>query len=323
MTAQSELARPGAGVLFTAWQPQPLALIVLVALVLGYAAGLRTLRRRGVAWACWRTVTFGVGLAVFAWTSNGYPNVYRHALYWVWVSQVLVLWLLVPLLLLGGGLLHLALAVAGPRSAIARAVRTRPVRVLSNPLIAPALVPVLSGVLFFGPLPGWTIAMPAVGWVLQVALVLIGAVMVLPLVGPEEDVPSLTVGLALGVGMFELVLDALPGVVLRLHSNLVTSYFDHRTQYSWSGAAIKDQHTAGSVVWVVAEIIDLPFLLIVFRRWARADARDAARIDAVLDAERIARGEPESEGELGPTDRPWWEADAELSRRYDRGQRRA
>ena len=45
------------------------------------------------------------------------------------------------------------------------------------------------------------------------------------------------------------------------------------------------------MLWCVAELIDLPFLLLVFRRWLRADARDAAQVDAVLEAERaLARG---------------------------------
>ncbi len=43
------------------------------------------------------------------------------------------------------------------------------------------------------------------------------------------------------------------------------------------------------MLWCIAELIDLPFLLLVYRRWLRADARDAAAVDAVLEAERAAR----------------------------------
>ena len=76
---------------------------------------------------------------------------------------------------------------------------------------------------FFGPLPGWAIAAPAVGWPLHLVLVLVGALMVLPLVGLDDDVSSLAVGLSLAIGSFELVIDALPGIVLRLHTHLATS----------------------------------------------------------------------------------------------------
>jgi hypothetical protein len=103
----------------------------------------------------------------------------------------------------------------------------------------------------------------------------------------------------------------------------------------------------------VAEVIDLPFLLLVFRRWLRADARDAAQIDAVLEAERAARtglagsnpepGRTDSDhpdpghfepGHFDPghfepgrtvpaevADAPWWLTDPAMQRRFRDGSR--
>ena len=70
----------------------------------------------------------------------------------------------------------------------------------------------------------------------------------------------------------------------------------------------------------MAELLDLPFLVLVFRQWIRADARDAAEVDAVLDAERIARGEPDAPGtgEHGPSDQPWWLNDPAMKDRLRR-----
>ena len=144
--------------------------------------------------------------------------------------------------------------------------------------------------------------MPAVGWVEQVVLVAHRcadrAAAHRRRDGPRS---SLAVGLSLAIGSFELVLDAVPGIALRLHSTLSTTYFDHRASHTWSPAALHDQQTAGSVLWCVAELLDLPFLVIVFRQWLTADARDAAEVDAVLEAERVARGigSREVEGEPG------------------------
>ena len=151
-------------------------------------------------------------------------------------------------------------------------------------------MPILSGVLFFGPVPGWAISTPPVGWVLQLVLLVVGALMVLPLVGLDEEASSLAVGLSLAIGSFELVLDALPGVVLRLRTGLVTRWFDHRVACTRGRpSALHDQRVAGAILWCIAEIIDLPFMFLVYRRWLRADARDAAQVDAVLEAERAAR----------------------------------
>ena len=246
----------------------------------------------------------------------------------VWTSQTLTLWLAVPIVLLFGHPLQLARAQSGRNSRLERALRSGPARIVSNPLVGPALVPILSFALFFGPLPGWAIQTPAVGWLLQLALLVIGALMVLPLVGLDEDVSSLAVGLSLAIGSIELVIDAVPGIVLRLHTHVASGWFDHLSVHSWSPLPIRDQQLAGNIVWCIAEIIDLPFLYLVFRRWQRADARDAARVDAVLEAERAARqGIPLTSG--GPAgdqgadrdadrDVPWWISDPAMQQRLRR-----
>jgi cytochrome c oxidase assembly factor CtaG len=172
-------------------------------------------------------------------------------------------------------------------------------------------------VLFFGPLPEWTARWIVAHWLVQLVLLIIGAFMVLPLVGLGDDASSLAVGLSLGIGCFELVLDALPGVVLRLRNGLVTGWFDHRTLHPWTPDALHDQRVAGAILWCIAEIIDLPFLVLVYRRWLRVDARDAAEVDAVLDAERAARQALRSADEPAPDrDEPWWLSDPALRERY-------
>lgn len=302
----SALPAPSWSGVLTQWTVQPLAVVVVVALAAWYAAAVR----RTPHWPVRRQVAFAAGLVLLTWTSCGYFEVYRRALYWDWTVQQLVLWLLVPLLLLAGGALHLA----RDGSWVMRALRTRPARALANPLVGPALVPILSAVLFFGPLPGWAAQFSLIAWLVQLALVVVGGLVLLPLVGPDDNAGSLAVGLSLAIGAFELVLDAVPGIALRLHKSIVTSYFDHRITYGWTPHALRDQQLAGNIVWCMAEIIDLPFLLLVFRRWLRADAREAAQVDAVLSAERIAQGVEPEDGR----DQPWWLTDPAMQERLRR-----
>lgn len=309
------LDRPAPADALTQWTLQPVAVVTAVVLVAAYAYGVRKLDRPCPPKRSW---LFGAGIALLLWASCGFLQVYASSLYWIWTTQTLVLWLAVPILVLSGRPIQLARALSGPDSRLERVLRSRFCRVVANPLVGPALVPVLSAVLFFGPLPAWTIEWKPVGWVIQLALLAIGALMVLPLVGLDEDASSLAVGLSLAIGSFELVLDALPGVILRLHTGLVTSWFDHRAHRSWTPAALHDQRVAGAILWCVAEIIDLPFLVLVYRRWIRADARDAAQVDAVLEAERAARRAlPESDAEV-ERDAPWWLTDPAMQQRSHR-----
>ena len=293
---------PSPAALLTQWTWQPVAIAAVVLLAGWYVRAVR----RVAHWPLRRSVTFGVGLLLVLWTTCGFPGAYVDSLFWVWTSQQLGLLLVVPFVVLSGGPLRLV----RPTSVVSRALRSRFARVLSNPLIGPAAVPLLSVVLFFGPVPRWAIAVPVFGWFEQLIVLLVGALIVLPLVGTDELPSSLRVGLALAIGSFELVLDAVPGIALRLHRSLSTSYFDARAVHPWTPGALHDQQTSGAILWCVAELLDLPFLVLVFRQWIRADARDAAQVDAVLEAERVARSSPEDERDV-----PWWLTDPSVKDR--------
>jgi putative membrane protein len=308
-------ARPTPSSAVTAWTPQPVAIAIALLLVVGYLAALR---RVDGSWPRWRLAVFGLGTLLLVWTSCGFLGVYADSLYWAWTTRALLLWLLVPILILAGHPVQLARRIPTLGGRIDRVLASRFCRAVANPLVGPALVPVLSFALFFGPVPEWAVRFTWFDWLLQVALLAVGALMVLPLVGLDEEATSLAVGLSLAIGTFELVLDALPGVILRLHNGLVTGWFDYRDVHSWTPDALRDQRVAGAVLWCIAEIIDLPFLVLVYRRWLRADARDAAQVDAVLEAERAARQAlPETRDEPD-SDVPWWLNDPAMQERLRR-----
>jgi putative membrane protein len=318
----STLPAPELSGLFAQWSVQPVALVVVVLLAAWYARSVLRLRAYSVTWPAGRTATFALGLALLAWTTCGFLQAYASSLYWVWTTQALTLLLVAPLLLLAGQPLRLARLVHADRHGAGRTPADRFVaspagRIFSNPLVGPALIPLLSFALFFGPLAGWAIQARALGWCLQLLLVAAGGLIVLPLVDVDADPSSLAVGLMLAIGSFELVLDAIPGIALRLHTSLVTGYFDHRAARPWSLRPLHDQQVAGAILWIVAELIDLPFLLLVYRRWLRADARDAAAADAVLEAERAARsGLPGADP--ADADAPWWLSDPVMRDRLRR-----
>ena len=82
------------------------------------------------------------------------------------------------------------------------------------------LVPVVCLLLFFGGLGQASLISPEFGWGLHLFLLTIGVLIALPVRDWDDSRTSLALGLALGVGMFELILDAFPGIVLRLQTHL-------------------------------------------------------------------------------------------------------
>jgi len=237
------LDRPTLFGLVDAWSVQPVAIVAAV-IVLGWY--LRA-ARRAVNWPRRRTVSFAIGVALLVWTTNGFPQAYARALFWVWTSQLLILLLAVPAVLMAGQPISLARRVGGAQAVLVRLSRSRAGRFFANPLVGPALIPVLSAALFFGPLPRWAIANEAFGWPLHLVVVAVGSFIVLPLLSDDDTSTSLAVGLSLAIGVFELVLDAVPGIVLRLNTHLVTSYFDSRRSTSWAATPIHDQQIAGAI----------------------------------------------------------------------------
>lgn len=308
------LSSPTATSLLTSWRWQPIAIAAVVLAVAWYVRAVRRLPAGRTRWPRRRPVCFGIGCLLVIWSSCGFLGVYDHALFSAWTTQTLILLLLAPAALMAGQVVELSGRRPGGAGLLARVARGRVGRFLGNPLIGPAVVPLFSAALFFGPVPGLVARYVVLGWVLQLVVVAVGAGIVLPLVNITAEGSSLVVGLALTIGSFELVMDAVPGIVLRLSSK-PGQFFAHWDVYSWSPAALHDQQLAGSIVWGVAELLDLPFLVLLFWRWLRVDAQEAAETDVVLDAERIARGD-ESDDNLPASDPPWWLADPRLRDRF-------
>lgn len=187
-------------------------------------------------------------------------------------------------------------------------------RGLGHPLLGPALVPLLLGALFFSPLLGAVAGRPPVAWAVDASLLVVGSLLAEPLVHADAHRTSLGFGLLLAVGLVELLADAIPGVALRLDGHLLPATTALAALRSWTPTALHDQQLAGAILWGTAEILDLPFLLLVFWQWTRADQREAALTDQALDAQLAERPATAStsQSQAAELTRPWWEVDASV-----------
>ena len=291
---------------FTAWQPDPAGLTVAVALAAGYLLLVRRATRLGHSWPLWRTLTFliaGVGTLLMA--TAGSFGVYADQLFWVYAVQLLLLLLIVPVFLAFGrplSLLRLQAAGTPPREA------GRWVTRLSHPLIGPALVPACTALVFFTGLLNASLRSSGVAAAVHLGLLLAGFIFALPLLGEGPPPASIAIAAAVFVGFLELLADALPGFAVRMNDSLLTPWFAHLHR-SWGPTPINDQHLGGSILWGVAELVDLPFLAFMVVQWVRADARETVEVDRRLDA--VARSQAPT-GEPLDSEAPWWERDASV-----------
>jgi putative copper resistance protein D len=305
-------APPSVADLLLEWRPDWLTLALLAALVVAW---VRARRRPGAAaWSRRHDAALGLGVLLAAWTTSGFPQARGPQLMWVWAAQQLGLLLVVPAVLLAAQPLALARAVGGERAWPVRLLASRPLRVLGHPALSLLYVPLTAALLFFWGLGDWSLRSAAAGWVLHVALLAVGALVALPVLDVGDARSSLAVGAAVAVGVVELLVDAIPGIVLRLETHLQVPAFA-TGRPSWAPAALADQQTAGAILWTVAELLDLPFLVLALRQWIRIERREAAQVDAELDRAELDRAAGDPAGPAGPT-RPWWLDDPALRARY-------
>jgi cytochrome c oxidase assembly factor CtaG len=305
----------------TAWRVDWPAVGVALAMTTWYATRLRRVLRRGISWPVGRTCSFIAGVLLYLWCTCGFPNAYRSALLSVWSVQVLTVLLVVPVAIMFGRPVQLASASARHTSRLAALASWRPVQTLAHPIASAGMVPVLAAVLFFAHVPDAANAHSATAAVVDLLLLVIGCLLAQPLADPTTTPTSLAVGAALAISMVELVIDAIPGIVLRLSTHPVTEYFAVR-HASWAMAPMADQKLAGAILWGVAQGLDLPFLVIVFRQWIRADEREAAHYDrtrAVADPVHregsVAGARPQSQPARSTRDAPWWLTDPQMQSR--------
>ncbi|PRZ42397.1 cytochrome c oxidase assembly factor CtaG [Antricoccus suffuscus] len=322
ITSASVNLPPTVADLVTEWRFDPVTAAAAGLALYAYVRARRTAFRDGVLWPWRRDLIFVVGIAAVVWTSSGFTQARGAQLMWVWTTQQLLLLLVVPVIVLMAHPVTLFRLVGGPHALVPRLLKSRPIRIIGHPLIGPILVPILCLLLFFGGLGSLALSTAPAGWLVHLLLLFVGLLIALPLLDPDDDRSSLALGMAVAIGFAELLLDAFPGIVLRLQDHLMMPYFGSGRPM-WAPGWLSDQHLAGSILWTVAEVLDLPFLILVMVRWLRVDAKEAVKIDAVLDARREANvpdTDQRSASGLAadePTaDRPWWLDDPELRRRY-------
>lgn len=124
------------------------------------------------------------------------------------------------------------------------------------------------------------------GAISAVVPVLGGLLMVLPMAAHTVARTSLFIVAEFLFAFVELVLDAIPGVLLRLG----TVVFDRAGAASgamplWFPNPLRDQQLSGDLLWFIAEIVDVPILVILMMRWIRSDRRESRGMDELSDEE--------------------------------------
>ena len=302
---------------FTSWTLDlPVLAAVLLAAAL-YLAGLRRMRRSGEGWAPGRTAAFCGGLAVIVIATMSFLGVYQGVLFYARAVQTVLLLLAAPLFLALGR--PVSLVTAAPRLGrrVKALVRSRPARVLTFPALTALAVVLVGFLLYFTPWYEAGLRSDLVRELTYLALLAPGWVFFWTLLRVDPVPKAYPYLVTMWVTGTEVVGDAILGLAIMADQNLIAGAYYRTLGRPWGPSLRADQVIGGGALWLIGDLIGLPFLAAMLIQMMREDEREARAIDAELDAAEAGPGTADSgHGTAGTA--PWWESDPRFAGRFRR-----
>ncbi|MDT5275136.1 MAG: hypothetical protein QOG95_2068 [Mycobacterium sp.] len=265
------------------------AAIVFAAL---YLAGVRRLRRRGDEWPPGRTVAWLLGCATLLLASSSGLGRYMPAMFSMHMAVHMLLSMLVPILLVLGGPVGLALRAlpaAGRgdppamREWLLAALHSKLSRLLTNPVVATALFVAGFYGLYLGGLFDAAVGSHIGHVVMNVHFLVSGYLFYWVVIGVDPTPRPIPPIAKVAVVFASLPLHAFFGVVLMSMQKVLGGSFYRQLHLSWHTDLLGDQRLGGGIAWAAGEIPLVVVMIALLVQWSRSDQRTAKRLDRAAD----------------------------------------
>ena len=275
----------------TLWNFDLLWILVCAFAIFFYLAAVLRLRRRGDAWPVHRTVLWIAGIVLLFYITNGGINVYQRYLFSAHMLAHMTLGMMIPVLLVPGAPITLALrsivkrmdGSRGPREWIMLVVHSRFFTVLAHPLVAAVLFAGSLWVFYYTPLFSWATT-DHIGheWMI-VHFLATGYLFVQSLIGVDPVPFRPPYPIRLLILLATMAFHAFFGLTLMMGSGLLLADWYGAMGRDWGISAIADQQAGGGIAWSVGEIPTIALAIAVAFMWARSDERESKRFDRKAD----------------------------------------
>jgi len=257
-----------------------------------YLAGVWRLRTRGDAWPTGRIVAWLCGCAVLLFASSSGIGRYMPAMFSMHMAAHMLLSMLVPVLLVLGAPVTLALralptagsdGAPGPREWLLAALHSRVSRVLTNPIVATVIF--VSGFygLYFGGIFDVAVTSHAAHVAMNVHFLVTGYLFYWVVIGVDPTPRPIPPIAKLAVVFASLPLHAFFGVVLMGTKEVLAGDFYKSLQLPWHTDLLADQRLGGGIAWSAGEVPLVLVLIALLVQWRRSDQRTAVRLDRAAD----------------------------------------
>jgi cytochrome c oxidase assembly factor CtaG/putative copper export protein len=274
---------------FTLWNFDLIWILACAFGIFFYLAAVWRLHGRGDKWPVYRTVFWILGMLVLFYVTNGGVNAYERYLFSAHMLAHMTLGMIVPVLLVPGGPITLALRTIdkrqdgsrGPREWLMLLVHSRVFGVLANPLVAAGLFVGSLWVFYYTPVFSWATTNHIGHEWMIVHFLTVGYLFVSSLIGIDPSPKRSPYPIRLIVLLATMAFHAFFGLAILSGTGLLLS--DWYGAMGWGTDALKDQQAGGGIAWSVGEIPTVVLAVVVAIMWSRSDARESKRYDRKAD----------------------------------------
>lgn len=276
---------------FTMWHIDLIWLLICAFGIFFYLAGVIRLKRRGDKWPVYRTVFWVLGLLLLAYITNGGVNVYERYLFSAHMFVHMALGMMVPILLVPGAPITLAMRAIvkrddnsrGAREWILIAVHSRYAAVISHPVFATVNFVGSLWLFYYTPIFRWATT-DHIGheWMI-VHFLLAGYLFVQSLIGIDPGVKRFSYPGRVGQLLITMTVHAFFGLSLMSSTGLFLADWYGAMGRTWGQSPMDDQYLGGSIAWSVGEIPNLILMLVIAIQWSRSEERLTKRRDRNAD----------------------------------------
>ena len=276
---------------FTVWHIDLIWLLFCAFAVFFYVVGVWRLHKRGDMWPWYRTVLWIAGMALLFYITNGGINAYEMYLFSAHMGAHMTLGMMVPILLVPGAPVTLAMRAIekrkdesrGGREWILKAVHSGYANVISHPLFATVNFVGSLWLFYYTPIFRWATS-DHIGheWMI-VHFLLAGYLFVQSLIGIDPVKTRYPYPFRLIQLLAAMTVHAFFGLGIMSSENLMLADWFGAMGRTWGSTPLEDQQAGGAIAWSVGELPNLVLALVIGYQWSRSDAKEAKRKDRQAD----------------------------------------
>lgn len=284
---------PSVGRFLTVWRFDTFLGVGAVVLAALYVVGVVRLRTRGDSWPVGRLVAWLSGCALLLVASSSGVRAYGSAMFSVHMGEHMALNMFIPVLLVLGGPVTLAMRALpsasedgppGPREWLLSLVHSKATAYLAHPVVAFILFVASLYAVYFTPIFDTLVRYHWGHELMSLHFLIVGYVFFWAIIGIDPGPRRLPFLGRLGLLFAVMPFHAFFGIATMTMTSIIGGTFYRSVDLPWLSSLSADQHMGGAIAWGSSELPVIAVVVALVAQWARQDRRAASRSDRHADS---------------------------------------